>query len=181
MTKHAHRLNVSGDSTPRAWQGGVMLIEALVAMLVFSIGILALIGLQAVAMKEVALAKMRSDASYVADRIIGDLSTIDQTTLNTYAGDYTATARPGGVVGVVGVARADLWSNNIAQYLPEGRVTIQVPAVGAGPNPPPPTLTLIVSWTNAQGGVTGPPSPCWNAADTQPRSCFVQSAIVSDQ
>jgi type IV pilus assembly protein PilV len=52
-------------------QQGVMLLEALIGILIFSIGILALLGMQAVAMSTTIDAKYRSEASYLANEIIG--------------------------------------------------------------------------------------------------------------
>ena len=48
-------------------QRGVVLIEALVAILIFSVGILAIVGLQANMIKNTAEAKYRSEASYIAN------------------------------------------------------------------------------------------------------------------
>lgn len=54
-------------------QSGVMLIEALVAVLIFSIGILALIGLQATMIASSSEAKYRSEASFIAQNRIGEI------------------------------------------------------------------------------------------------------------
>lgn len=54
-------------------QKGSVLLEALVAILIFSFGILALVALQAVAIKNSIDAKYRSDASYLANQIIGQI------------------------------------------------------------------------------------------------------------
>lgn len=54
-------------------QSGVMLIEALVAVLIFSIGILALIGLQAAMIASSSEAKYRSEASFIAQNRIGEI------------------------------------------------------------------------------------------------------------
>jgi type IV pilus assembly protein PilV len=56
-----------------ASQRGVVLIEVLVAALIFAIGILAVIGLQAAAIANVADAKYRVDASEVANQVLGSL------------------------------------------------------------------------------------------------------------
>ena len=45
-----------------------MLIEALIGILIFSIGILALIGMQAAAIRNTADARYRSEASFLANR-----------------------------------------------------------------------------------------------------------------
>lgn len=52
-------------------QKGVMLLEALIGILIFSIGILALIGMQGTAMRATIDAKYRSEASFLANEAIG--------------------------------------------------------------------------------------------------------------
>ncbi|MFO1318169.1 MAG: type IV pilus modification protein PilV [Burkholderiales bacterium] len=52
-------------------QSGVMLLEALIAILIFSLGILALIGLQAQSIRNSSEAKYRADASFLANQVIG--------------------------------------------------------------------------------------------------------------
>jgi type IV pilus assembly protein PilV len=52
---------------------GVMLIEALIGILIFSIGILALLGMQAVAMSTTIDAKYRSEAGFLANQIVGEM------------------------------------------------------------------------------------------------------------
>lgn len=54
-------------------QGGAVLLEALIAIVIFSLGILALVGLQAAAVNAVSEAKYRSDASFLANQIIGQM------------------------------------------------------------------------------------------------------------
>ena len=65
-------------------QGGVMLIEALIGILIFSIGVLAMIGLQASAMRATIDAKYRSEASFLANEIIGAMW-VDRGNLTDYA------------------------------------------------------------------------------------------------
>ena len=54
-------------------QNGVMLLEALIGILIFSIGILALLGMQATAMRATIDAKYRSEAAFLANEIIGQM------------------------------------------------------------------------------------------------------------
>lgn len=61
-------------------QTGSVILEALIAILIFSMGILALVGMQAVAISNVADAKYRSTAGFLADQIVG---TVWATRLNT--------------------------------------------------------------------------------------------------
>ncbi len=52
-------------------QHGVVLLEALVAVLLFSMGVLALVGLQAAMVKNTSDSKYRSQASFIAQQRIG--------------------------------------------------------------------------------------------------------------
>jgi type IV pilus assembly protein PilV len=65
-------------------QSGVMLLEALIGILIFSIGVLAIVGLQAASVKNQADAKYRSDASYFVNQIIGQMW-INRANLASYA------------------------------------------------------------------------------------------------
>lgn len=55
----------------RSAQRGVVLLEAMIAILLFSMGVLALVGLQAAMIKNTADSKSRADASYIAQQRIG--------------------------------------------------------------------------------------------------------------
>jgi type IV pilus assembly protein PilV len=65
-------------------QSGVMLLEALIAILIFAIGILGIVGLQGTAVKQVTDARFRSDAALLANQLIGQMWLTDRlsTTLN---------------------------------------------------------------------------------------------------
>lgn len=54
-----------------AQQQGVVLLEALVAILIFSMGVLALVGLQAAMVKNTSDSRFRSEASFIAQKRIG--------------------------------------------------------------------------------------------------------------
>jgi type IV pilus assembly protein PilV len=54
-------------------QSGIMLLEALIAILVFSLGILAVIAIQAASIKMAADAQLRSKAFLLADHLIGEM------------------------------------------------------------------------------------------------------------
>jgi type IV pilus assembly protein PilV len=64
-------------------QQGVMLLEALMGILIFSIGILAILGMQAVAMRTTIDAKYRSEAGFLANEIIGTMW-VNQANLANY-------------------------------------------------------------------------------------------------
>jgi type IV pilus assembly protein PilV len=56
-------------------QKGIVLIEALIAILIFSFAVLGIIGLQAAMIKNTVESKYRADASYIAQQQIGRLWT----------------------------------------------------------------------------------------------------------
>jgi len=106
----------------RKSQAGVMLIEALVAILLFSVGVVAVMGMQAVSIEQVSQAKYRTDASYLADQIIGQMWT-DQPNLASYA--------------TVGYSKRAPWDAVVASTLPNGTGTITVAA---------PQVTVTINW-----------------------------------
>jgi len=59
--------------TPISGQKGMALIEGMVAMLIFSLGILSIVGLQAVNLKQSTDAKYRVDASFLANQTLGSM------------------------------------------------------------------------------------------------------------
>ena len=54
----------------RSSQGGVMLLEALLGLLIFSLGILALVAMQSVSISNVSNAKYRVEAAFAAEEIM---------------------------------------------------------------------------------------------------------------
>lgn len=57
-------------STPLL-QRGVVLLESLIAILIFSLGVLALVGLQAAMINNTTASKFRADASYLVQQRLG--------------------------------------------------------------------------------------------------------------
>ncbi len=65
-------------------QQGVMLLEALIGILIFSVGILAMVGMQAAAFSASADAKSRAEAAAYANQIISDIwMGVDRTSTGT--------------------------------------------------------------------------------------------------
>lgn len=75
----------NAPSTPSpVRENGSVLLEGLIAILIFSFGILAIVGLQANSMRISTDAKMRIDASNIANQRVGEMWT-DTTNLATHA------------------------------------------------------------------------------------------------
>jgi type IV pilus assembly protein PilV len=66
-------MNKKFVTSSQSKQQGVVLLEALIAVLIFSLGILGLVGLQANMLKNAGDSKFRSDASFVAQQRIGEM------------------------------------------------------------------------------------------------------------
>jgi len=123
----------------RTAQNGIVLLEALIAILIFAFGVLALVGLQASSINNVLDAKYRADASFVANEIIGKMW-LKRTTLNTFeCAPCTATN---------GNADTKAWVAQMAASgnfpLPAARASI-IRDPGAG-NP----MRVVVQWTPPQ-------------------------------
>ena len=106
-------------------QRGVLLLEALIGILLFSIGILAVVALQGSATKTVTTAKFRSDASFLADQLIGQIWS-NRTNAATYA--YAGGTVPNSLTAWMTEVNGRL--PNSANYPPQVVVT---PTVYAGP------------------------------------------------
>ena len=119
---------------------GVMLIEALVAILIFSIGILAVVGMQAIAIKDVTSAKYRSEAAFLVQELLSQMWT-DNGNISTYA--YTGAGAP--------PAKIQAWFNKVQSRLPDGAnqlpvvtLTNLIPAAPAVPTGA--TVQITVKW-----------------------------------
>jgi type IV pilus assembly protein PilV len=119
----------------RSSQHGAMLLEAMIGILIFSIGILAMIAMQGLAVGYVSDAKYRSDAAFFANELLGQIW-VDRGNLANYV-------YPGGT------------SPNVTAWA--ARVTAGLP--GAAATPPAVTVdvltgtvTIAIYWTppNAQ-------------------------------
>jgi type IV pilus assembly protein PilV len=119
--------------TIQSSQQGSVVLEALISILLFSIGILAIVGLQAVSIKNVTAAKYRSDASLLVNQVIGQMWVGDKTNA-TLSANFSS---PSG-------ANYAAWASSVAQALPGvSGVPANAPtiAIDAGNN-----ATVTVFW-----------------------------------
>lgn len=98
-------------------QSGNSLLEALVAILIFSLGLIGLLGLQSASIKNSIDAKYRSDASYFANQIIAQMW-VDRTNIDSYAYNETGTVCGTAVGGSSGNANVTSWLAQVANALP---------------------------------------------------------------
>lgn len=111
-------------------QGGALLLEALIAILLFSLGILSLVGLQATAVANVAEAKYRADASFLANQLIGQIW-VNRTNLANYA--YAGSGTPPSVLND--------WVNQVKGALPGSSTNLPTVVMGAGNQ-----VTVTILW-----------------------------------
>lgn len=81
-------------------QEGVVLLEGLIAIVIFSLGILAIIGLQSASVRNTTDSKYRMDASFLANQTIGMMWT-KRADLASFAGTGTVSELPNGTRTVV--------------------------------------------------------------------------------
>lgn len=112
---------------------GIALIEVLVAMLVFSLGVLALVGLQGAMVRAQTDAKVRTDASYLASEVVGkmwanptDFTKFDDTT----CANQTACQE---------------WKDKVATLLPTGVGSVDVEDATTG------DVTVTITWRLPNG------------------------------
>src|SRR5579859_4533799 len=107
--------------------GGAVLLDGLIAVLLFSIGILGMVGLQALSVKYAGDAKYRTDAALHADRLIAQMW--GGAKRAGFAGDFSA-----------GGAAFAAWESEVVASLP-----------GADANPPTVAfngsqVTIVLHW-----------------------------------
>jgi type IV pilus assembly protein PilV len=115
-------------------QDGVMLLEALIAILIFSIGILAVVGLQAVSIKNVTESKHRTEAAFLANKLLSQMW--------TDAGNIASYAYPGSG-GVP--TRLTGWVGQVNNRLPAAATVPPIVTI-TGPSATGATVTIQVRW-----------------------------------
>jgi Tfp pilus assembly protein PilV len=110
-------------------QDGSILLEALIAILLFSMGMLALAGVQAAAIKNAADAKYRAEASFLASQIIAQMWAENPATLANYRHNPTTVGRCNYAGGASGNANVVTWVGSAGN---PGTVAGNLPNAGAG-------------------------------------------------
>ena len=141
-------------------QQGSMLLEALIAIVIFSIGILAIVGLQANSIRISSDAKFRADASLLANQYLSSMW-VDMAAAVTTAGAFSATEF---VAFNTGGANFNNWLNSVVvPALPNASATVTATTVLTCNNnvcPPNPSgvqqssatnVNITINWTLPSG------------------------------
>jgi type IV pilus assembly protein PilV len=125
----------------RRTQSGVMLLEALIGILIFSLGILAMVGLQAISIRVATDSRERAEASNLASQLVGEMW-LNRAALASYQYAGTGTAP----------AALTTWIAQVNASLPNASVTPPVVTVGPSPIPAFATAgtqtTVQLQWRN---------------------------------
>ena len=150
-------------ATARKGQSGVMLLEALIGILIFSIGILAVVGMQATAIRTVTDSKYRSEAAFLANQLMAQIWT-DDGNIGAYA--YSGATCPCG--------RLDEWLLEVDRRLP-GTATAR------------PVVTISGETTKGAGGANSTGALVriqvfWQMPDdTAPRNYSLLASVFTSQ
>lgn len=128
----------------RTRQGGVALIEVMIAVVILAIGVLGAVGLQANSLAALSNAGARVDATLAAEKMIGLMMT-DQTNLASYVWDSTGGTAEPAVLGD--------WMTETRAALPNATAVIAVtPIVGSTAS----QVSVTITWQR-RTGVGGDP------------------------
>ncbi|HVJ61098.1 MAG TPA: type IV pilus modification protein PilV [Tahibacter sp.] len=157
--------NLRLRAAPGGCAGGFSLIEVMVALLVFSIGVLGMAGLLVIAIKTNHSAYLRTQASFIAqsmgDRMRGNSRAV-------WAGTYARTYPLGGAAGSACTAGSPCgfealaerdnraFDRDLSNFLPNATATVRCTR-GSGPARPDTTgrppydglCTIVVNWSEA--------------------------------
>jgi type IV pilus assembly protein PilV len=142
-------------------QSGSSIVEGMVALLIFSIGMLGLMNLQAISINQSSDSKYRADAAFLANQIIGQMWA-DQSNIATYA--YNAGLTPAALAATTYDATVQTpagvlnsWMTNLQTLLPRASPNMQQILIGANN-----VVTVTVRWWPQQE-----PSPHNHVVTTQ--------------
>ena len=123
----------SREHEPPSPAAGFILVEVMISVLIFSVGVLALVGLQARMITAQTEAKVRADAGNLAMELIALLHT-DASHVSSYSASDCD-----------GYAPCSAWKAKVASYLPNGTATLTPPTSTSG------DYTVTLQWQVARG------------------------------
>ncbi len=137
----------SDRSRRRHAQRGFTLIEVMVAVLLFSVGILGIVGLHATAIRLSTDAQQRAEATFLADQLLARMLIADPTTAATFAHRPNGTVRcaPTGAASTNAIVIE--WLSEVIATFPRADVNEQQIIVSGIPAN---EVTVKLCWQNAE-------------------------------
>lgn len=141
-----------------ARQRGVTLLEALIGILIFSVGVLSIIGIQALAIGHAGESRFRSEAAGLASDIVSQMwASVDRTSEASTTATVCAFAlHASPCLGIspptaAGIVKAlENWQERVAR-LPSGTASIQVNPVGPSGELNFNQVIVTVNWRTSNG------------------------------
>ena len=146
----------------RQRQSGAYLLEALVGILIFSLGVLGIVGLQAASLRSTTDASLRAEAVFAANQYIGQMWTADESLLDTYGS------------AIKGPPYLDFAAQLKAA---QGGAYFQDPAVVFDAIPAPSSTSRVVSISIKWKICSDPTNPACNTADVDVHN-YTTSAVI---
>ena len=125
---------------PRRRQGGIAMVEALVAVFLLAVGLFGAMGLQAKSGSALADAGMRAEATMAADKLLGTMA-VDLPNVASYALAASATPTPG--------ARLLPWYNDTRARIPNASVVIGITSAAGRTR-----VEITIGWARKTGAAT---------------------------
>jgi len=129
------------STRPRCTQAGAYLLEALIGILIFGLGVLGIVGLQAASTRSTSDSALRAEAVFAANQLLGEMWADSETTL---VGSYSST--------LGGQPYTD-WANQLQSA--QGGAWVQNPTVIFDAVPAPSTtshyVTIQIFWQSQDG------------------------------
>lgn len=116
-------------------QSGVAMLEALIAVFIFSLAVLGLMGLQANMVKNATQSKARTEAAYIADQLIGMLWA-DRSSMDNYADTSCSTYAP-----------CNNWKTSALTLLPSANIQVTISKNANTVSTVNDLATIRVEWT----------------------------------
>lgn len=134
--------------SPLRRQHGFSLVEVLVAIVVFSMGVLGLMKLQATAVRMATDARQRAEATFLADQLLARMLISDPSTAASFAHkpDGTVSCAPTGAASTNAVVTE--WLTQVTATLPRAAAAEQQVIVSTGGAAT--DVTVRLCWKNAE-------------------------------
>ena len=135
-------MNISLASRRR--QGGAYLLEALIGILIFGLGILGIVGLQAASLRTTADSALRAEAIFAANQLLGQMWTDDEANLDVYSS--TIAGQPyKDFAAQLKAAQGGAWVQD---------PTVLIDNFIAAPSKTSHSLTILICWRSETGEIS---------------------------